>query len=146
LLVYDNARFPKLTKTYLLTGEGFTDEVVVARDGAEDGEHLLRSERSPSEIMWCAPLTKELLRAGFSACPGRTDGEAYPLRRLHKVNDAAVVGRADLARDVQQGFPSVLYGLVILPGYAGVYGQFGLVAVGRGPDPVKAQDLSIRTA
>jgi hypothetical protein len=40
----------------------------------------------------------------------------------------------------------VLYRLVILPGYAGVYGQFGLVAVGRGPDPVKAQDLSIRTA
>ena len=62
LLVDDNARFAKLTKTYLLTGEGFTDEVVVARDGAEDGEHLLRSERSPSEMPCLALLDLNMPR------------------------------------------------------------------------------------
>src|SRR5215207_1978972 len=50
LLVDDDARFAKLTKTFLLKGEEGTNEVVVARDGVEAIEYLFHPERGPSEM------------------------------------------------------------------------------------------------
>jgi two-component system response regulator len=50
LLVDDDARFAKLTKAFLLIGEGDTNEVLVARDGAEAIEYLFQSGRDASEM------------------------------------------------------------------------------------------------
>jgi two-component system response regulator len=52
LLVDDDARFAKMTKAFLLRGEGDTNtnEVLIARDGAEAIEYLFQPGRDASEM------------------------------------------------------------------------------------------------
>jgi two-component system, response regulator len=50
LLVDDDARFAKMTKAFLLIGEGDTNEVLIARDGAEAIEYLFQPGRDASEM------------------------------------------------------------------------------------------------
>jgi two-component system, response regulator len=64
LLVDDDARFAKLTKAFLLIGEGDTNEVLVARDGAEAIEYLFQSGRDASEMPCLVLLDLNMPRLG----------------------------------------------------------------------------------
>jgi two-component system response regulator len=63
-LLVDDTNFAEITKTFWLMGEGFADEVVVARDGAEAIDYLFRPGRGAPEMPCVVFLDLNMPRLG----------------------------------------------------------------------------------